>query len=394
MNFHSRHGAVVVALFFGALACTQHLSPITAQAEWQNGSTNPAATATWNSGWGSDSWLGSSGANKNQWLLGVDASNTDVGAMVTRVNPGSAAARAGITPQDIIVSVGNSRVGRVGGRIFDLGEEIKRHADATGRVGLLVQNSQTMRLASMTVQLDSNLTSALTGTLLLPPNTQLPYDAVATVQLENVSRPHYVVRNGEYSFRVPQPFAGQIGFNLNYDRDYIVPNDTYRVIARIVSGGRTLYVTAQAAFVITRGNPNQVQLQLVPASSAAVAGASGTNIGSVYTVGYTNYDLITQRVTESYQRYLNRAPSSLELAAWHQVPDVEFRLTQLPLELMASQEYFDRVGDNNSVWIRKVFGEVIGRTPSALEFDQWMRRFADVRYSRMEVLKQMKSVKI
>ena len=61
---------------------------------------------------------------------------------------------------------------------------------------------------------------------------------------------------------------------------------------------------------------------------------------------------------------------------------------------MASQEYFDRVGDNNSVWIRKVFGEVIGRTPSALEFDQWMRRFADVRYSRMEVLKQMKSVKI
>lgn len=85
-------------------------------------------------------------------------------------------------------------------------------------------------------------------------------------------------------------------------------------------------------------------------------------------------------------------PSSLELAAWHQVPDVEFRLSRLPQELMASQEYFDRVGDNNSVWIRQVFGEVIGHTPTALEFDQWMRRFADVRYSRMEVLKQMQSV--
>ena len=393
MNFHGRHGAVVVVLFFGAWGCLQHLNPTSAQAQWNNGATNPSATPTWNSGWGTDSWLGSSGSNKNQWILGVDASNTDVGVMVTRVNPGSAAARAGITPSDVIVSVGNNRVGRVGGRIFDLGEELKKQANATGQVALLVQNSQTMRLAAMTIQLDSNLTSALTGTLLLPPNTQLPYDAVATVQLENVSRPHYVVRNGEYSFRVPQPYASQISFNLNYDREYIVPNDTYRVTASVVSGGRTLYVTAQAAFVITRGNPNQVQLQLIPASSAGIASASGTPSGGVYTVSYTNYDLISQRVTESYKRYLNRAPSALELAAWHQVPDVEFRLAQLPLELMASQEYFDRVGDNNSVWIRKVFGEIIQRTPSALEFDQWMRRFADVRYSRMEVLKQMKSVK-
>ena len=42
--------------------------------------------------------------------------------------------------------------------------------------------------------------------------------------------------------------------------------------------------------------------------------------------------------------------------------------------------------------IRKVFGEIIGRTPSALEFDQWMRRFAELRYSRMEVLNQMQSI--
>jgi len=82
----------------------------------------------------------------------------------------------------------------------------------------------------------------------------------------------------------------------------------------------------------------------------------------------------------------------MELAAWHQVPDVEFRLTRLPLELMASQEYFDRVGDNNLVWTRQVFGEIIGHTPAAVELDQWMRRFAELRYSRTEVLNQMQSV--
>jgi len=308
------------------------------------------------------------------------------------VTPGSAAARAGIMPRDIIVSVGGNRVGRVGHRIFDLREQLVMQAGQRGQVNLLVQNNRTMRLSATTVQLDSQSQTGLTGTLLLPNNARLPSDALITVRLENVSRPHYVVRNGEYTFRPSTYPNGTVGFTLNYDPNYVFPNDTYRVSAYVTSRRRTLFVTDRPEFVLTRGNPMQVRMQLVPASGFSAATVSNTNNGNVYTVGYTNYDSISQRVTAAYERYLDRQPSSLELAAWHQVPDVEFRLTRLPHELMASQEYFDRVGDNSSVWVRKVFGEVFGSTPTALEFDQWMRRFANLGYSRMEVLNQMQSV--
>ena len=277
-------------------------------------------------------------------------------------------------------------------RVFDLAEQLARQAGSRGQVGLLVQNSRSLQLTSMTVQLDNSSQLGLTGTLLLPGNARLPADALVTVQLENVSRPHYVVRNGEYAFRPPAYSSGAINFTLNYDQNYVFPNDTYRLNASVTSRGRTLYVASRPEYVLTRGNPARVQMQMVPATSIATAGVTNVANSNVYTSGYINYDLITQRVTQAYERYLGRQPSSLELAAWHQVPDVEFRLSRLPHELMASQEYFDRVGDNNSVWIRQVFGEVIGRTPTALEFDRWVRRFADVRYSRMEVLKQMQSV--
>lgn len=391
MNAHRRYRQVsLVPLLLLCLSIQDgSLSP--AQGLWNDGQGFASASSSWNPGWGGGNWWGSPGAG-NQWQLGVEGANSDVGVMVNRVSAGSPAARAGIAPRDVIVCVGGTRVGRVGSQVFDLGTQLARQAGARGQVELLVQNSRTAQLVSMIVQLENVSQAGLTGTLLLPGNAPLPADALVTVQLENISRPHYVVRNGQSTFR-PAPYAGgAIEFTLNYDRSYIDPNDTYRLSAYVTSRGQTLYVPARPEYVVTRGNPTRIQMQLVPAAGIAATSATNQSGSNVYMAGYTNYDLITQRVTQAYQRYLDRQPSSLELAAWHQVPDVEFRLSRLPHELMASQEYFDRVGDNNSVWIRQVFGEVVGRTPTALEFDQWIRRFADVRYSRMELLKQLQSV--
>ncbi len=58
-------------------------------------------------------------------------------------------------------------------------------------------------------------------------------------------------------------------------------------------------------------------------------------------------------------------------------------------QFLGSQEYFDRTGNNNIVWMERVFTEITGRVPTAAEMDQWMRRFASVSYSRSEILREL-----
>jgi uncharacterized lipoprotein YbaY len=375
-----------------AFVLAQCISACSLYAQYWGSDQVASTTSDWNSGWGSgwDSsrWCGTnSGA---QWTLGVNGTNTQTGVFVNQVSPNTAAARAGINPRDNVLCVAGKQVGQVGGKIFDLAEELNRNADSSGRVPMLVQDSRTLQLRPLVVQLDSQQ-GGLSGTLAVR-SGQLPPDALITVQLENISRPHYEVRNGTTSFRAPSYSTAEIPFSLNFDPNYIFPSDTYRIRALATSGGRTILDTAQTQYVLTQGNPNTVRLTLTPVSYSPAGDLVGSGSGSVVTASYANYDAIGYRVTKAYQQYLGRLPSAIELAAWHQLPDIEYRLGRLPLELMGCQEYYDMVGNNNVVWLSKVFTEVIGRAPSAAEQDQWMRRFAELGYSRTELLNQLKSV--
>ena len=64
-------------------------------------------------------------------------------------------------------------------------------------------------------------------------------------------------------------------------------------------------------------------------------------------------------------------------------------IESLPISLMASQQYFDAVGNNNTMWITNVFEKIIGRPPSTQERDQWLKYFSDLRGSRVELLRQL-----
>lgn len=362
---------------------------IYAQDFWSNPQGSSAASswglgsgASWNS-----NWYQPSGSSK-QWKLGINGTNTEAGVSVDQVTANSSAARAGINPRDRIVCVAGSQVGKVSGRIFEISEALNRNADSTGRVSMLVQDGRSLQLRAVLVQLEDQQ-SGLSGTLSVRGGT-IPPNSLVTVQLENVSRPLFQIRNGEYSFRIPNYSTGELSFTLNFDPSYIFSSDSYRVRAYITSNGRTLFDTDQPPYVLTNGNPNSVRLLLSPVSYSAANGAAGTG-NVVVAAGYMNYDSIRQQVTAAYQRYLGRPPSSIELAAWQQLPDIQYRLSTLPLELMGTQEYFDRAGDNNAIWVEKVFREIVGREPTATELDQWMRRFADLRYSRMELLRQLNS---
>jgi hypothetical protein len=135
--------------------------------------------------------------------------------------------------------------------------------------------------------------------------------------------------------------------------------------------------------VITGGAPSQVQLVLVPLGSVA---------GGVITAGYPNYNTIDDRLTAMYRKYLNRDPLPLELASLRLTPGIESRLETLPLDIMAGQEYFDAAGNNNFVWLERVFSQIVKRPPSTDELQQWMQRYAELGNSRTDLLRQLYSV--
>ena len=335
--------------------------------------------------WQSGQWLNSSLNQPTDWRLGVRVNNTETGVLVTDVPPGSAGERARLERDDLILAVGGYQVGIIDGLLFDLGDELRRRADTTGAVSILVQDHNTGRIANVRVQLDGN-TTTLKGELVYRERLPLPSDSVVTVRIVDSSRPYAAVRNGEISFRPTT--ANTIPFEIAYDPNYISSDDLYEVRASIVSGGREILQTVQAQPVITRGNPTQVRLNLV-ASSPALASAPGS---SVVTAGYPNYNAATDQITKIYRDYLGRNPTNGELAALQFAPNIQTKLSTLPVELMAQQEFYDRTGNNNQVWLQQVFGMIVGKQPTQAEFDQWNKRFAELRYSRTELLRQLYTV--
>jgi uncharacterized lipoprotein YbaY len=332
--------------------------------------------------WQASDWLGGNAANR-QWRLGIDGSDTDTGVVIRTVSPRSAADRARLQAGDTIVAVDGFQVGNVGGRLFSLPEELNRRADASGMVSLLVLDHRARRLTTLRVQMEP-WQSNLTGTLINTARGSLPADAIVTVQIENVSRPFFTVRNGQTSFRPTN--SNTIPFQIAYDPAFVDPQDIFRVRAFVTSGGRTILETPTPQNVLTQGNPSDVGLNLAAVGQSSLVSTGGS---SVVTAGYPNFNSIDEQITGMYRQYLGRAPTSLELAALHTMPGIQDRLSRMPLELMAAQEYFDLVGNNNLAWLDRVFQTLLGRRPSQLEMDQWMRRFAELRFSRTELLRQL-----
>ncbi len=358
-------------------------NPLQAQTRFDSGATdrNRSLSLGQSPTWQGGDWLGQQTQQQKRWRLGVSGDNRDTGVLVRDVSSNSAAARARIEAGDLIVNVGGFQVGMVAGRLYDLSEEINRRADTNGRVTLVIQDHLSGQLASVQLQLDNHDTR-LVGTINYRNNYPLPADAVVTVQIENLTRPFYAVGNGQTQLR---PGTGtSFPFEIAYDASYINPQDTYQVRAIVTSGGVTIADTQQPQRVLTGGAGNQVQLALVPLSS------SGS--GNVISAGYPNYETLDSRLTSMYRKYLNRDPSFIELAALRATPGIDARIDSVPLDLMASQEYFDAAGNNDALWLERVFTQVVKRPPSQGELTQWRQRYADLRDSRTDLLRQLYSV--
>jgi uncharacterized lipoprotein YbaY len=247
-------------------------------------------------------------------------------------------------------------------------------------VRFLLQDGQNGRLATVRVQLDDQ-SQRLTGRLVL--NQPLPPDASVTVQIENLTRPQWGVRNGTQVFLATN--QREIPFQIAYDPQYIFSQDIYQVRAFVSAGGRNVFYTPRPARVLTQGNPNQVSMALEPVTAlAAYSESSGT------VTGYSNYNDLDDEVKRIYQRYLGRLPSATEMAAARILGnDARTLQERLPLKLMASQDYFDLARNDNNFWLSNVFGVIVGREASAAEIEQWRVRFAQLNGSRTELLRQL-----
>ena len=103
----------------------------------------------------------------------------------------------------------------------------------------------------------------VTGNLTSREPLALTAGAVVTVQLIDVSRQDVaaVVLAEQV---ITKPGQAPIPFELEYDPDSIKLTHRYAVQARVEEGGKLRYRNDTVHFVLTHGNPNTVDLAIVP----------------------------------------------------------------------------------------------------------------------------------
>lgn len=101
------------------------------------------------------------------------------------------------------------------------------------------------------------------GTVMYITNVQLPPDAVfelKLVELTRDGRADRVVVEENYA----RPATMPLEFFLRYERGAINKRLSYGMEARIIAGGKVFFATTRPVPVLTRGNPPNTEIIVVP----------------------------------------------------------------------------------------------------------------------------------
>lgn len=311
------------------------------------------------------------------WKLGVSVQNTEVGAVVLQTSPGTAAQQVGIEPRDIIVAVGGTRIGQFDNRIVELAEEIRRSTDPTGRVSLLVQDSRTLQLRPLLVTLTSG-SNALTGSITLRDQVQLPFGSILTVQLQNVSKPFYEIAGGKAVTRAEG--YGPYPFEINYNPQFIDPRDQYQITAYVSLNNQVIYSLFQPITVNANGLNQPYNLTLDRSNGSVAAQPNPgfpTNPGNVINVGYPS-GVDPNILNQLFMQLLGRTPSPRELLAWQSYLQQGNSLNDVKVKLLTSEQYRSRFV-SESAYIQQLITVVFNRTPNQSEMNYWVGRYQATR---------------
>ncbi len=308
-----------------------------------------------------------------QWRLGIFPEDTDTGVVVKEVVRGSAAERAGLEVNDRILAVHGYQVGYVNGVVFDIGQEIERHADTKGWVRVLVQDNRNGRLMNLPIQLDGR-NEAITGTITYRDRAALPRDAVATVELREIVRsdirPVTIARQTVTGIRsVP------VQFSLDYDPTQIDNRRSYVLHASITSQGREIY--SMRTDVPVLGNRPTSNVQLVVESTSSMPAGTVSN----------RQEQLAQ-ISQWFRQYLGREPRAQELYVWEAHLDRGGTLADAQLQILSTPEFYYQSNADDAEYIRRMFQLVTNRQPSQQEVTQWMNRLTYYNRMRPEVAKE------
>ena len=105
--------------------------------------------------------------------------------------------------------------------------------------------------------------AALTGSITYGKGAALPAGAALTVELRDVSKadaPSVLIARQV----IPQPGPPPTAFRLDYRRADIDPRNTYSISARVeTAAGKLLFINDTAYLVLTYGNPDRADLELI-----------------------------------------------------------------------------------------------------------------------------------
>lgn len=311
----------------------------------------------------------------SKWRLGVYSKDTDTGVRIIQVVRGSAADRAGLEANDIIVCVAGYQVGYVNGIPYDCAHEFERNADANGWVTLLVQNNRDAKLMSLPLQLDSRY-SRIDGNITYRDSYQLPRDAVATIELREILRPGapaVTIARKQINNITTVP----IQYVLEYDPSLIDQRRSYVLSATIMQGNRTLYDTRRQVPVINNGGGvNNVAL-LVESTSISQPGTP-----------YVNRDEQIEQIVDWFRDYLHRDPRALELAAWQAHIDRGGSLRDAQVQILSMPEYYNRADASDVTYIRNLHEQILGKQPTQEEMNYWIGRMNANNRLRPEVARE------
>src|SRR5205807_7662369 len=117
-------------------------------------------------------------------------------------------------------------------------------------------------------------------------------------------------------------------------------------------------------------------IQALFSHPATQVGSAPSFLPAVAATLTTSAEYYTGIVTAAYQRYLGRLPDSAGLAGW--VTQMQHGLTDEHLEadFIGSPEYINAHGGAGAGWVKGMYQDLLGRTPSQGEVDEWAHDLA------------------
>jgi uncharacterized lipoprotein YbaY len=292
-----------------------------------------------------------------RWKLGVYSKDTDTGVRIIQVVNGSAANRAGLEANDMIISVGGYQVGFVNGQLYDCATEFERSANDQGWVSMLVMDSRSGRLRNLPVQLESRY-SRLTGSIVLNGGAQLPPGAYAVVELQEILRPGMqpVPLN---QCRIDNPTGYQIPFAINFDPQQVDTRRTYVLTGRVMAANQTIYAPRNTVQVLAPNTPQTVNLAF-------------DRVGGGGVIGPYAQDTQLAQILALYEQYLNRQPTYQERTVWESDLSRGMSLNDVKANIFGQNQFFNACDRDERIYINRLHEINLGRPAKPEELAYWM----------------------